>query len=134
VRVEHSRAFVSWTRKGSTPRVMPHRGIVEPASTQCPVTWFTLANVCYRPLADIPSCAAPVRFRGKSRHRSRIAKCPLMTQSGGRFAQNLENSILMLIRATGCFVLLSITQKMRAPRFVITPEEVADALNQPTFD
>ena len=36
---------------------------------------------CFWHLADIRLCTAHVCFRGQSGHRSRIGKCPLMTQA-----------------------------------------------------
>jgi hypothetical protein len=39
-------------------------------------------DVRYWHKADIPSCPAPVRFRGKSRRDVLHCKCLLLTQSG----------------------------------------------------
>ena len=43
-----------------------------------------IVDVRYWHLADIPSCAAHVRFRGQSGHRLVRCTCPLLTQSGHR--------------------------------------------------
>jgi hypothetical protein len=48
-------------------------------------------------LADIPAVAAYVRFRGKSGHGFRTAKCPLMTRNGHEASGWMSAS-----KAAGC--------------------------------
>ena len=71
------------------------------------------ANVRYWHLADIPSCTAHVRFWGQSGHRSRIAKCPLMTPKrtfnclqighwmGSAFANDASTPLSILAASAG---------------------------------
>ena len=51
-------------------------------------------NDCCGPLADIPVALTNVRSREQSGHRSRIAKCPLMTQSGHSSRRGLAPELL----------------------------------------